>query len=49
LQNPKRWKPGCNLAESSEEGYGSQRTVLPMMMMMMMMMMIRQTKELREP
>jgi hypothetical protein len=43
LQNPKRWKPGCNLAESSEEGCGSQRTVLQMMMM------IRQTKELREP
>jgi hypothetical protein len=30
---------GCNLAESSQEGYDSKRAVLPMMMMMMMMMM----------
>jgi hypothetical protein len=25
-------KTGCNLAESSKEGYGSKRAVLPMMM-----------------
>jgi hypothetical protein len=25
-------KPGCNLAESSKEGYGSERAVLPVMM-----------------
>jgi hypothetical protein len=25
-------KTGCNLAESSKEGYGSRRAVLPMMM-----------------
>jgi hypothetical protein len=31
-------KTGCNLAESSKEGYGSKRAILPMMMMMMMMM-----------
>jgi hypothetical protein len=30
-------KTGCNLAESSKEGYGSKWAVLPMMMMMMMM------------
>jgi hypothetical protein len=30
-------KIGCDLAESSKEGYGSKRAVLPMMMMMMMM------------
>jgi hypothetical protein len=29
-----------NPVESSKEGYGSKRVVLPMMMMMMMMMMI---------
>jgi hypothetical protein len=29
----KKVKPGCNLAESSEEGYGSKRAVLPIMMM----------------
>jgi hypothetical protein len=27
-------KTGCNLAESSEEGYGSKRAVLPTMIMM---------------
>jgi hypothetical protein len=32
---------GKNLAESSKEGYGSKRAVLPMMMMMMMMMMYK--------
>jgi hypothetical protein len=26
-------KTGCNLAESSKEGYGSKRVVLPIMMM----------------
>jgi hypothetical protein len=30
----KEVKTGCNLAESSKEGYGSKRAVLPMMMMM---------------
>jgi hypothetical protein len=30
-------KTGCILAESSKEGYGSKRDVLPMMTMMMMM------------
>jgi hypothetical protein len=29
-------KIGCNLAEYSKKGYGSERAVLPMMMMMMM-------------
>jgi hypothetical protein len=29
-------KTGCNLAESSKEGYGSKGAVLSMMMMMMM-------------
>jgi hypothetical protein len=29
--NPKKVKTGCNLAESSKEGYGSKRAVLPMM------------------
>jgi hypothetical protein len=29
---------GCNLAESSKEGYGSKTTVSPMMMMMMVVM-----------
>jgi hypothetical protein len=33
----KEVKTGCNRAESSTEGCGSKRTVLPMMMMMMMM------------
>jgi hypothetical protein len=28
---------GCNLAESSKEGYGSKMTVLPVVMMMIMM------------
>jgi hypothetical protein len=28
----KEVKTGCNLAESSKEGYGSKRAVLPMMM-----------------
>jgi hypothetical protein len=28
-------KTGCNLAESSKEGYGSRRDVLPMMMIIM--------------
>jgi hypothetical protein len=32
----KEVKTGSNLAESSKEGYGSKRVVLPMMMMMMM-------------
>jgi hypothetical protein len=32
----KEVKIGCNLAESSKEGYGPQRAVLPMIMMMMM-------------
>jgi hypothetical protein len=31
----KEVKTGCNLAESSKEGCGSKRAVLPMMMMMM--------------
>jgi hypothetical protein len=35
LQNPKNIKTGSNLAESSKEGYGSKKTVLPMMTMMM--------------
>jgi hypothetical protein len=30
-------KSGCNLADSSEEGYGSKRAVLLMMKMMMLM------------
>jgi hypothetical protein len=30
----KEVKTGSNLAESSKEGYGSKRAVLPMMMMM---------------
>jgi hypothetical protein len=30
-------KTGRNLAESSKEGHGSKRAVLPLMMMMMMM------------
>jgi hypothetical protein len=34
----KKAKTGCNLAESTKEGYGSKRAVLPMMMMMMMTM-----------
>jgi hypothetical protein len=34
----KEVKTGCNLAESSKEGYGPKRVVLPMMMMMMMIM-----------
>jgi hypothetical protein len=40
LWNPKKWKPDCvilrneqNLAESSKEGYGSRRAVLPVMIM----------------
>jgi hypothetical protein len=28
----KKVKTGCNLAESSKEGYGSKRVVLPVMM-----------------
>jgi hypothetical protein len=31
----KEVKIGCNLTESSKEGYGSKRAVLPMMMMNM--------------
>jgi hypothetical protein len=31
-------KPGSNLDEFPEEGYGAKSAVLPMMMMMMMMM-----------
>jgi hypothetical protein len=34
----KEVKTGCILAESSKKGYGSKRSVFPMMMMMMMMM-----------
>jgi hypothetical protein len=30
----KEVKTGCNLAESSKEGYGFKRTTLPMMMLM---------------
>jgi hypothetical protein len=30
----KELKTGCNLNESSKEGYGSKRAVLPMIMMM---------------
>jgi hypothetical protein len=33
-------KTGCNLADSSKEGYGAERDVLLAMMMMMMMMMM---------
>jgi phage gp36-like protein len=33
----KEVKPGCNQAESSMEGYGSKRAVLPMMMIIMIM------------
>jgi hypothetical protein len=29
----KEFKTGCNLAESSQEGYGSKMTVLPILMM----------------
>jgi hypothetical protein len=36
----KHSKEQINLAESSKEGYGSERAVLPMMMMMMMMIII---------
>jgi hypothetical protein len=35
---PKEVKTGCNLAESSTEGHGSKRAVLPVMTMMIMMM-----------
>jgi hypothetical protein len=31
----KEMETGCSLAESSKEGCGSKRAVLPMMMMMM--------------
>jgi hypothetical protein len=34
-------KTGCNLAESSKEGYGWKRSVLPMMMMMAAIMQSR--------
>jgi hypothetical protein len=30
VTNSKEVKTGCNLAESSKEGYGSKRAVLPM-------------------
>jgi hypothetical protein len=33
-------KTGCSVAETSKEGYDSERTVSTMMMMMMMMMCI---------
>jgi hypothetical protein len=33
----KEVKTGCNVAESSKEGYGSERAVLPMMMVMLYM------------
>jgi hypothetical protein len=36
----KEVKSGCNLVESSKEGYGSKRAILPTTMMMMMMMMM---------
>jgi hypothetical protein len=36
FQNLKKVKTGCNLAESSNDGYGFNRDVLPMMMTMMM-------------
>jgi hypothetical protein len=35
VMKPKEVKTGLNLAESSKEGYGSKRAVLPLMMMMM--------------
>jgi hypothetical protein len=34
-------KTGCNLAESSEEGYGSKTAVLPMLLFLLMMMMMK--------
>lgn len=33
----KEVKTGCSLAESSKEGYGSKRVVLPMMMVVLYM------------
>jgi hypothetical protein len=33
VANSKEVKTGSNLAESSEEGHGLKRTVLPMMLM----------------
>jgi hypothetical protein len=33
-------KPGCKLAETFKEGYGSKRVVLPMMMLTMTVMMM---------
>jgi hypothetical protein len=36
----KEVKTGCNLTESSKEGYGSKRAFLSMMMMIMIMIMI---------
>jgi hypothetical protein len=38
VANSKEVKTGPNLADSSEEGCGSKRAVLPMMLMMIMMM-----------
>jgi hypothetical protein len=36
----KEAKPGCNLAKSSMEDYGSERAILGMMIMMMIMILI---------
>jgi hypothetical protein len=36
-------KTGCNLAESSKEGYGSKRAVLLLLLLLMMMMMMMTT------
>jgi hypothetical protein len=38
-------KTGCNLAETSKEGYGLKMVVLPMMMMVMMMMILDQLND----
>jgi hypothetical protein len=32
VEKSKEMKTGCNLVESSKQGYGSKRAVLPMMM-----------------
>jgi hypothetical protein len=34
IAKSRKVKTGCNLAESSKEGYGSKRAVLPVIMMM---------------
>jgi hypothetical protein len=36
----KEEKTGCNLEESSMEGYGSKRAVLPVVVVVVMMMMM---------